>query len=191
MFLFVAYLDEVQDLPHSAIYLICNIAGKDSAHFVCAGDPAQMISPGCSFTFDGLKETLLSVSPGIQYKLKEVHQLLVNYRTTKDILVVANTILKMLTETFPGAIGYVRPERAVKDLGLRVVMCDWQIAKKHEIILGDNQSFIFSPCDSAALSEEANAWLKNHPLILSSLDSKGLEFDDVIVAFDFDRKIWD
>ncbi len=36
-----------------------------------------------------------------------------------------------------------------------------------------------------------NEWLNEHPLILSSLESKGLEFNDVVVAFDFDRKAWD
>jgi superfamily I DNA/RNA helicase len=88
-------LDEVQDLSHAAIYLVCHLAGRESQNWVCAGDPAQMISPGCSFTFDGLKQTLLAVTPGIESKLRHVHHLIVNYRTTKDILVMANTILDL------------------------------------------------------------------------------------------------
>lgn len=40
--LLLAYLDEVQDLSHAAIFLICRLAGKDSHYWVCGGDPAQV-----------------------------------------------------------------------------------------------------------------------------------------------------
>jgi ATP-dependent exoDNAse (exonuclease V) beta subunit len=35
-----------------------------------------------------------------------------------------------------------------------------------------------------------NTWLNDHPFILTTLDAKGLEFEDVVVAFDVDRKAW-
>jgi hypothetical protein len=76
-----------------------------------------MISPGCSFTFDGLKETLLFVRRGIESSLKEVNHLLVNYRTTKDVLELGNEVLRLVKENFPGAIGFGMPEIATKDLG--------------------------------------------------------------------------
>ena len=190
-FLFAVYLDEVQDLSYAAIYLICNIAGKDTQRWTCAGDPAQMISPGCSFTFDGLKQTLLAVTPGIEPKLKQVHHLVVNYRTTKDILEVANSVLNIAKQAFPGAIEYAMPETAVKDLGLRVVTCSWQAAMNTRVKFGKNQVFIYSPSNSATIPETAIRWLNGHPFIMSSLDSKGLEFDDVVIAFEWDRKYWD
>ncbi|CAB9513161.1 polymerase alpha-associated DNA helicase A [Seminavis robusta] len=186
-----AYLDEVQDLSHASIYLICSIAGKDSLHWVAAGDPAQMISPGCSFTFDGLKQTFLSVAPGIEAELKDVHHLVVNYRTTKDILTMANTILDIAKKKFPNAIEYALPETAKKDLGLKVVMCRWRDAMTTNVKFGRDQAFVFAPSDSLPLQQDAETWLKGHPFILSSLESKGLEFQDVVVAFDFDRKTWD
>jgi superfamily I DNA/RNA helicase len=43
------YLDEIQDFTYASIFLIFSIAGKSKLHWVCAGDTAQMISPGCSF----------------------------------------------------------------------------------------------------------------------------------------------
>jgi hypothetical protein len=45
--------------------------------------------------------------------------------------------------------------------------------------------------DSSALATKISEWLGNHPFVLSSLDSKGLEFDDVVVAFNMKRKAWD
>ena len=86
------YLDEVQDFSYAAIYFISSIAGKDTLNWVCAGDTAQMISPGCSFKFDGLKQVMRTVRSDetIDHRLKKVVNLKVNYRTTKDILKVAN-----------------------------------------------------------------------------------------------------
>lgn len=52
-----------------------------------------MISPGCSFQFDGLKQVLRNIRPGIDDSLKKVVNLKVNYRVTKDILKVSNVSL--------------------------------------------------------------------------------------------------
>jgi superfamily I DNA/RNA helicase len=187
------YLDEVQDLSYASIVLICKLAGRRNLKWVCAGDPAQMISPGCSFTFDGLKETLLFVRPFIENSLKEVNHLLVNYRTTKDVLELGNEVLHLVKEHFPGAIRFGMPEIATKDLGYRVLLCNWDVALAADVKLGQNQALIYSCEDRKVetLEESARGWIGAHPFIISSLDSKGLEFDDVIVAFDFDRKVWD
>jgi tetratricopeptide (TPR) repeat protein len=150
-----------------------------------------MISPGCSFTFDGLKQTLLKLEGGIEKKVKQVEHLRVNYRTTKDILALGNAILAKARLYFPGAIDFAKPEKARKDLGLKVVVCHWNAAfLQTQIKFGENQAFIYSTSCADEVVLAANTWLNGHPFILSSLDSKGLEFDDVVVAFDHDRKAW-
>jgi len=75
-----------------------------------------MISPRCTFTFDGLKQIMLGIKPGIESHLSGVSRLFVNYRTTKDVLVVANKVLKMIRLHFPGTITFARPETEGKDL---------------------------------------------------------------------------
>ncbi len=139
----------------------------------------QMISPGCSFTFDGLKQTLLALEGGIEKKLKKVEHLLVNYRTTKDILTLGNQILGIARASFPGAIDYTKPERARKDLGLKVALCSWSAAFGTKAKFGDDQAFIYSSSKSCDLLRDAKVWLDDHPFILSSLESKGLEFLDI------------
>ena len=58
--------------------------------------------------------------------------------------------------------------------------------------LDTNQALIFSSTINInKLESEMNEWLDSHPLIFSSLESKGLEFDDCLIAFDADRKAWD
>ena len=139
-----------------------------------------MISSGCSFTFDGLKQTLLALEEGIESKLKQVDHLLVNYRTTKDILTLGNKILATARKFFPGAIDFAKPERARKDLGLKVTICGWDAAFRAKAKFGEDQAFIYSAQnDAGELVRAAKEWLDNHPFILSSLESKGLEFNDV------------
>ena len=186
------YLDEVQDLSYASIYLILSIAGKTNQCWICAGDTAQMISPGCSFTFDGLKQTMLAVQPGIESKLSTaIFHLLRNYRTTKDVLAVANKILNVAKAHFPDSIEYAMPEIAMKDLDLKVRLCCWDECLTMNASLGIAQAFIYSTDKNPIeLESEANRWLGNHPFIVSSLESKGLEFDDIIVAFNHERKTW-
>lgn len=150
-----------------------------------------MISMGSSFTFAGLKDTLLAVRQGIECKLSKVSHLAVNYRTTRDVLLLGNEILSVAKRAFPEAIRFAYPETSKKDLGISVVLCDWAATfSQTGIRLGRNQALIYSSSDPEAFEKAATDWIGSHPFILSSLDSKGLEFDDVIVAFDLDRKTW-
>jgi len=92
-------------------------------------DTAQMITAGCSFTFDGLKQTILKVNEKVQ--VRKVQQLTKNYRMSKGVLDVANAILAVLKNNFPHAIEYAPPEVAMKDIGLRVVLLNLNDAKKY------------------------------------------------------------
>jgi len=187
------YLDEVQDFSYASIYLICNIAGCQTLHWVFAGDTAQMISPGCSFTFSGLKEVLLAVQPDIERKIKHVNKLAKNYRVTKDVLALSNSVLHVAKKYFRNDIQYLRPEIAMKDVGTRVRICQWKEALNLEKRprFGPNQALIYSSTsNSDGVALDMNDWLNEHPFIMTSLDAKGLEFDDCVVAFDEEQKAW-
>jgi len=189
-----AYIDEVQDFSYASLLLICTIGGVKNLKWIFAGDTAQMISPGCSFKFDGLKQTLLSLQAGIESRLSKVSHLLVNYRTTRDILLLGNSILTVAKRHFPDQIAHSLPEIAMKDLGLKVRICDFDDATSLSVSFGHNQALIHSEDSSGSSSDNVvtvRQWLNDHPFILSALDSKGLEFDDVVVAFEFGRTIWD
>lgn len=72
-------------------------------------------------------------------------------------------------------------------------ICQWQEALKLEKQprFGPNQALIYSSTsNSDGVANEMNKWLSSHPFILSSLDSKGLEFDDCVIAFDIERNAW-
>eukprot|EP00977_Amphora_coffeiformis_P013898 scaffold3784_cov174-Amphora_coffeaeformis.AAC.3 len=184
------YLDEIQDFSYSSIYLICSVGGRVNRHWVAAGDTAQMISPGCSFTFDGMKQVLRAIDR--ETELHKVVKLQRNYRMTKGVLEVGNAVLALLKKYFPSAIDSIEPkEIAMKDLGLRVVLCDWDNAMNEPVSFGVQQAVVLSsPRNETRLTSSIADWLRNHPFILTALDSKGLEFDDVVVAFDVERPAW-
>mmetsp|Transcript_20346 Transcript_20346/g.58415 ORF Transcript_20346/g.58415 Transcript_20346/m.58415 type:complete len:2357 (+) Transcript_20346:2738-9808(+) len=189
------YLDECQDFSYAMIFLICSIGGRAHKRWIFAGDTAQMISPGCSFKFSGLKQVLLSIQSGIESDIKQVSHLLLNYRTTKHILQVGNAILSLAKKNHPGAIEFAGEERAVNDYGISVILCDWARALQTVPSFGEGQALIYSTGISASNDEgetvsKFKTWLNDHPFILSALDSKGLEFDDVVVAFSMDRASW-
>jgi hypothetical protein len=104
MIMFSLLHKEIQDFTYASIFLICSIAGRRDLHWVCAGDTAQMISPGCSFKFDGLKQTMLAVQPGIESKIKKVVKLTKNYRWVKFITIfignVSNSTMPFSTSFF-------------------------------------------------------------------------------------------
>lgn len=113
------FRSQVQDFTYATIFLICSVAGKIHSHWVAAGDTAQMISPGCSFKFAGLQQTLRAVGgPGVSLNNK-VEKLRRNYRMTKSVLDLGNAILLSLKKEFPDQIEYAKPEVPMKDLGLR------------------------------------------------------------------------
>ena len=80
----------------------------------------------------------------------------------------------------------------MKDYGFRAALVNWNDALSTNASLGVEQAVIYSSSDSAAGEEFGNSalanklriWTENHPLVLSVLESKGLEFDDVIIVFD-------
>lgn len=92
---------------------------------------------------------------------------------------MGNQILATARAFFPGAIDFAKPEIARKDLGLKVALCSWNSAFKSKAKFGDDQAFIYSSNEPGDLLRDATVWLDNHPLILSSLESKGLEFLDI------------
>ena len=59
-------------------------------------------------------------------------------------------------------------------------------------LFGKDQALVYyvSKEDQQISYEELKGWLGNHPFVLSVLECKGLEFDDVVVAFDLERSCW-
>lgn len=86
----------------------------------------------------------------------------------------------MIKRNFPKAIESYQEEEAMKDLGLNVVLLDWNRAlAAKDPAFGPQQAVVYSSDRNLeAINESMNRWLNNHPFILSSLDSKGTSQSD-------------
>ena len=102
-------IDEVQDLPHSIIYLLSKTV-KYGVFY--SGDTARTIAKGVGFRFCGLKNLFESRLVDVSLKLAKpvVKQLTVNFRSHNNILQLANSLLSSIEILFPKTIDRLKKE---------------------------------------------------------------------------------
>jgi superfamily I DNA/RNA helicase len=88
-------IDEVQDLPHSIIYLISKTA-KYGAFY--SGDTAQTIAKGIGFRFCDLRNLFdpKQFDQSLSLKKPIVKQLSINFRSHNNILQLANSVISLI-----------------------------------------------------------------------------------------------
>lgn len=184
----VVFIDEVQD--YSLFQLAALKEGLETDMFTMVGDLAQGIHSYRSLTeWDPVRELF----PRASYKTLQK-----SYRTTIEIMNVANEVLQQMDEDLPLVEPVVRhgEEPAFHP------MDKWepkQLAKLYEEIRGNGHRSIALICKTAEDAKKAAKVLSKEDLHIQTLDessaidpdallivpsylSKGLEFDAVIIA---------
>ena len=107
-------IDEVQDLPHSIIYLLSKTVSYGVFY---SGDTAQTIAKGIGFRFCDLKNLFDPRLFDYSLTLKKpiVKQLTVNFRSHNNILQLANSVVSSIEILFPKTIDRLKKE--VSNLG--------------------------------------------------------------------------
>ncbi|KAG8990213.1 hypothetical protein FRB94_013643 [Tulasnella sp. JGI-2019a] len=190
------YVDEMQDnllIDASVLSLIC----RNPHGLFYAGDTAQTISVGSAFRFKDLKQFLYQrerkeplVIAGKRRPVDpEFFELTVNYRSHGGIVDVAAFLVSLINRAFPNAIDMLQREQALvygpkpvffmgrMDDGsfTRLLSCE---NSDDAIELGAGQVIIVRNGQArAALREE----IGDSPLIMTLYETKGLEFNDVIL----------
>lgn len=105
------FLDEVQDLPPGAIYLI-SLMFNNGIYY--SGDTAQAIKKGVCFRFSDITDmyTESSIVEPLSLKTPALHKLTVNFRSHSEILNLANNIIDIILELFPTSIDRMKKEIA-------------------------------------------------------------------------------
>ncbi|KAG1851820.1 hypothetical protein C8R48DRAFT_361252 [Suillus tomentosus] len=191
------YVDEAQDnLLIDALFLrqLC----KNPDGLFWAGDTAQTISAGSSFRFNDLKAFLYRVeqqqnisvnSAGACLRQPAMFQLAINYRSHGGIVNCASSVIELITKFWPNTIDNLQPEKGVVD-GLKPVFFtgwDKDTVRYEQFLFGESGSHIEFGAGQCILVRDDAARQKLRDqvgqigLIMTLYESKGLEFNDVLL----------
>ncbi|KAL8690994.1 MAG: hypothetical protein Q9218_003687 [Villophora microphyllina] len=189
------YVDEVQDQRSVDIELFLSIV-SDGRGFHAAGDNAQAISQESTFRFEDVKALVyehFSDRGRQEFASPTMFKLGVNYRSHDGIIKLASLVMDLLWKAFPETVDKMEPEKGLTNgpLPIMFVSCEPQL-------LAD-QTFKSSalPARTASFGSEQVILVRNQQakirlrraigdvaLILTIVQSKGMEFNDVIL-YDF------
>ncbi|KAG8880114.1 hypothetical protein FRB98_005338, partial [Tulasnella sp. 332] len=190
------YIDEIQDnmlIDAAVLNLVC----RNPHGLFYAGDTAQTISVGSSFRFKDLKRFLYQVEHTeplvVAGKRRPVNptffELSVNYRSHAGIINLAAFIVSLISHAFPNAIDMLRREKALAPgpkpvffLGRTDEEALTRLLSESDhndaIELGAGQVVVVR-------NEEVRAALRQRlggsVLIMTLYETKGLEFNDVVL----------
>ncbi|KAF8751908.1 hypothetical protein RHS01_08270 [Rhizoctonia solani] len=191
------YVDEVQDNLMIDIYLLRKLA-KSMDNIYWSGDSAQTITAGSLFRINDLKaftyqDQAVTSSPHSHRKTLPAPQfttfdLNVNFRSLSGIVRFARSLVQAIHNLFPQTIDLMEPERAKQygDPPVFFTNIQSEIGYFEKFLLGSSNRVVFGAQQAilvrdAAAAEELDARLQGLCNILPITDSKGLEFDDVLI----------
>lgn len=190
------YIDEVQDLRCLDIELFLSL-GNDPCSFNFGGDTAQAISQDSSFRFQDVKalfhEHFSRQSINVGQEALAHPQLFTlnrNYRSHQGILSLASSVMTLLWRNFPDIVDNLGPEvgSLAGPVPVLFLGCDASVllhndsedssSPVHELLFGAEQVILTRDEDGKAGLVQK---IGETALVLTILQAKGMEFDDVIL----------
>ncbi|KAL8820934.1 MAG: hypothetical protein Q9223_000951 [Gallowayella weberi] len=191
------YVDEVQDLRSVDLELLLRLV-KDGRCFHVAGDTAQAISQESTFRFQDLKVMIHDQFTSDLVSNKNVtrgprmFQLGLNYRSHDGIVTMGSFLMDLLWKTFPETVDKLQPEEGLLPgpMPIFFVDCEPDVLTKvnrdgtdghatSEAKFGAEQVVLVRDQESKIRLEGC---IGNIALILTIRQSKGMEFDDVVLS---------
>ncbi|SJL03091.1 uncharacterized protein ARMOST_06437 [Armillaria ostoyae] len=190
------YVDEVQDhmlIDAMVLRALCSNANG----LLWAGDTAQTISVGSSFSFNALKSFQWNIED--QYRRKrslaaqqppETFQLTVNYRSHAGIVDCAHSIIDLITTFWKDSVDRLSPEMGIVDGVKPVFFNNESGAQLEQFIFGDGGDHIEFGAQQCIIVRNEVAREKLRQQVDQETDgryystiyeSKGLEFNDVLL----------
>ena len=192
------YVDEVQDQRSVDVKLLLTLVG-DVRCFHVAGDNAQAIAQESNFRFEDLKAMIHThFSDGSDtnkkpFKRPQMFELGLNYRSHDGIVRLGSFVMGLLWKCFPETVDKLKPEEGLLlgPIPILFVGCEPDILAKvsnEESTLNVDKVKFGAEQVVLVRDEQEKARLKNYiggvALVLTIRQSKGMEFDDVVL-FDF------
>ncbi|XP_075105039.1 uncharacterized protein LOC107773872, partial [Nicotiana tabacum] len=196
------YIDEVQDLTMRQISLFKYICRNVEEGFVFSGDTAQTIARGIDFRFEDIRnlfynEFVMDSKGDKAAKRKDkghlscVFQLLQNFRTHTGVLKLAQSVIDLLRHYFPQSVDVLKPETSLIDGAAPVLLKPGDDENAILTIFGNRgnnvgkivgfgaEQVILVRDESA--KKEIFGLIGQKALVLTIVECKGLEFQDVLL----------
>ncbi|KEP48194.1 UvrD/REP helicase amino-terminal domain protein [Rhizoctonia solani 123E] len=188
------YVDEVQDNLMVDIQLLSKLC-KNVQNTYWGGDTAQTIVAGSAFRIKDLGAYLFKSNepeeqhPDSDSRLTQF-QLTVNFRSHNGIVQCAASIVQKLYELFPNSLDKLGPETGRSSGALPVIFSDassdiflfeqflLKSSSGSNTMFGAQQAILVR---SESVAEELSLVLSELCPVITIADSKGLEFEDILV----------
>ena len=183
------YVDEVQDFLEGEILLMTCIS--DPNRMFLTGDSCQTIARGLHFRFQDIKtifHNLHEKDPSVK-KVGDIQILSRNYRAHSGILDLANSVVEQIERLFPSSIDHLEKDRGIFEGDKPWLLENPRLDDLYFLLLGSDRanSQIEFGAEQCMIVRDENARstipveLKNSGLICTIVESKGLEFNDVLL----------
>ncbi|KAM0935201.1 putative TPR and ankyrin repeat-containing protein [Dioscorea sansibarensis] len=197
------YIDEVQDLTMRQIALFKCICSNYEEGFVFAGDTAQTIAKGADFRFENIRslfyKEFLSESTskcqkndkGGLNRISDKFILKQNFRTHVGVLKLAQSVIDLLYEFFPLSVDKLPPETSLVygeapvvlqlkdgDTAIKTIFSDGDKLDQSKTSFGAEQAILVRDESS---KQEILRQVGKQALVLTIVECKGLEFQDVLL----------
>ncbi|KAJ1399973.1 UvrD-like helicase, ATP-binding domain [Sesbania bispinosa] len=196
------YIDEVQDLTLSQIALFKYVCQNVEEGFVFCGDTAQTIARGIDFRFQDIRSLFYkkfvleskrsSYNQGKEKgKISEIFLLNQNFRTHAGVLKLSQSTIELVFRFFPHSVDVLKPETSliygeapvVLECGNRknaIVTIFGNSGHVGGKIVGFGAEQVILVRDDLARKEILD-YVGKQALVLTVLECKGLEFQDVLL----------
>ncbi|KAG7980453.1 hypothetical protein I3843_05G183000 [Carya illinoinensis] len=196
------YIDEVQDLTLSQIALFKYICKNVEEGFVFSGDTAQTIVRGIDFRFQDIrslfyKKFLLELKSSGRNKREEKgimsdsFHLSQNFRTHDGVLKLSHSVIELLYHFFPQSIDVLEPENSLVYGEAPILLESGSNENAIITIFGNNgnseASIVGFGAEQVILvrddfaQKEVSKYVGKQALVLTIVECKGLEFQDVLL----------
>jgi DNA polymerase III delta prime subunit len=190
------FVDEVQDLTPAQIALFKFLC-KNQNGYVFAGDTAQTIAPGVGFRFESVKDVFYHEifpcdSNGETNNINRVpnfYHLKQNFRTHSGVVDLANTVVELLVHFFPQSIDKLEPEFSLVEGPLPIYLSSAEdilssifssSSENQRLQCGFGAEQVILVRDEVTKAQ-VKSLTGNNSLVLTVLESKGMEFTDCLV----------
>ncbi|CAD6264208.1 unnamed protein product [Miscanthus lutarioriparius] len=199
------YIDEVQDLTMRQISLLKYVYRNFKEGFVFAGDTTQTIAKGVEFRFEDIRSLFYTsflseieqcnqgTKHGKQVRITDMFQLSQNFRTHCGIIRIAQSIMSLLYYFFPSCVDKLNPETGLvygeapvllesgnDENAILIMTIFGESRSEHSNQHGFGAEQVILVRDAAAKKHVMDL-VGKQALVLTIVECKGLEFQDVLL----------